>query len=80
MGYNVTPCNPLKVSRRLGTARRLHLQGSKISQANMLVSFLAYSSTLEMEVTCSYETSVDFQLTTRPYIPEDGTLKNMHIS
>jgi hypothetical protein len=24
-----------------------------------------------MEVTCSTETSIDFQQTTRPYIPED---------
>jgi hypothetical protein len=30
-----------------------------------LVTFLAYSSTLKVEVTCSSETSVDFQRTTR---------------
>jgi hypothetical protein len=29
-----------------------------------------------MEVTCSSETSVDFQGTTQCYIPEDGTLRN----
>jgi hypothetical protein len=34
------------------------------------------SSTLKMEVTCSFETSVDFQRTTRRYIPEDSTLHN----
>jgi hypothetical protein len=33
-------------------------------------------STLKMEVTCSSETSVDTQRTTRRYIPEDGTLHN----
>jgi hypothetical protein len=29
-----------------------------------------------MEATCSSETSVDFQRTTRRYIPEDGTRLN----
>jgi hypothetical protein len=40
----------------------------------MLVSFLAYSSTLNMEATCSSETSADFQRTTRHYIAEDRNL------
>jgi hypothetical protein len=40
-----------------------------------LVSFPNYSSTLKMEVTYSPETSVDFQRTTRSYIPEDRTLR-----
>jgi hypothetical protein len=30
-----------------------------------------------MEVICSYETSVDFQRTTRRYVPEDGTLHGL---
>jgi hypothetical protein len=39
-----------------------------------LVSCSAYySSTLKMETTCSSETSVDFQQTTRRYIPEART-------
>jgi hypothetical protein len=29
-----------------------------------------------MEAICSYETSVDFQRTTRRYAPEGGTLQN----
>jgi hypothetical protein len=33
---------------------------------------LAYSSTLKMEASCSSDTSVDFQRTTRRYITEDG--------
>jgi hypothetical protein len=33
-------------------------------------------STLKMEATCSRETSVDFRLTTRHYIPEHRTLHN----
>jgi hypothetical protein len=40
----------------------------------MLVSFLAYSSTLKMVVTCSSETSADFQQTAQLYIPEDRTI------
>jgi hypothetical protein len=40
-----------------------------------LVSCLAYSSTLKMEVTCFSETSVDFQRTTRRYMPGDTTLQ-----
>jgi hypothetical protein len=41
-----------------------------------LASCLAYSSTLKIEATCSSETSVDFQWTTRRYIPENRTLQN----
>jgi hypothetical protein len=40
----------------------------------ILVSCLAYSFTLNMEATCSSETWVDFQLTTRRYISEDRLL------
>jgi hypothetical protein len=41
----------------------------------MLVSCLAYSSTLMMEVTWFSEISVHSQQTTRRYIPEDRALK-----
>jgi hypothetical protein len=41
-----------------------------------LVSCSAYFSTLKMEAIYSSETSVDFQRTTRRYIPEDSTLHN----
>jgi hypothetical protein len=40
----------------------------------MLASYLSYSSTLKMEATSSSETSVEFQGTTRRYIPEDRKL------
>jgi hypothetical protein len=40
----------------------------------MLVSYLAYSVTLKMEVKYSSETSVDFQRTTQHYISEISTL------
>jgi hypothetical protein len=36
----------------------------------LLVSCLAYSSTLKMEATCSFEMSVDFQRITWRYFPE----------
>jgi hypothetical protein len=41
-----------------------------------LVSCLAYSSTLNMEATCSSETSGDFQQPTWRYIPEDTAVHN----
>jgi hypothetical protein len=37
----------------------------------MLVSCLAYSTTLEIEVALYSETSIDFERTTWRYIPED---------
>jgi hypothetical protein len=40
----------------------------------MLVSCLAYSSTLKNYLICSFETAVDIQRTTWRYIPEDRTL------
>jgi hypothetical protein len=40
----------------------------------MLVSCLAYSSTLKIEATCSFETSVDFQWTTQHYIQEASVI------
>jgi hypothetical protein len=42
----------------------------------MLVSWLAYFSTLKIEAKCSSETSVDFQRTTWRYMPEYRTLHN----
>jgi hypothetical protein len=45
-----------------------------LATCSMLDSCMAYSSNLKMEATCSFETSVDFQWTTRRYIPEDRTL------
>jgi hypothetical protein len=41
-----------------------------------LVSCLAYSSTLKMEVTCFQRMSLDFHRTTRRHIAEDRTLRN----
>jgi hypothetical protein len=41
----------------------------KTSVCYLLVSCLAYSSTLKTEATCSSEMSVDFQQVTPHYIP-----------
>jgi hypothetical protein len=82
--WDITPCSPMKVNRRSGGTYRLHLQGRRISWAKTqqslapaftLVSCSAYSSSLKTEAICFSETSVDFQLTTWYYIPEDGTLQ-----
>jgi hypothetical protein len=73
--WDIMPCSPFKVNRRFGGTCRHH-QLRRISlvlaPAFALVSCLA--STLKMKKTCSSETSVDFQRTTRCYIPEDGKL------
>jgi hypothetical protein len=69
---NITPCNPLLVDWRFGGT-----SADLLATCFMLVSFLAYSSTVNMEATCSSETSVEFQRTTRRYIPED---RDLHVS
>jgi hypothetical protein len=76
--WDITPCSPLKVNRRFGGTCRLHLQGrALLATCFALVSCFYYSSTLKMN-TRSSETSVDFQRTTRRYIPEDRTHHNHH--
>jgi hypothetical protein len=47
---------------------------SPLATSFTLVSCVAYSSILKIEATCSSETSVVFQRTTRRYIPEVKTL------
>jgi hypothetical protein len=46
----------------------------------MLVSFLAYSLTLNNEATYSSETSFDFQRITWRYIPEDKIIQGKFIA
>jgi hypothetical protein len=50
--------------------------GLCLPPAFTLVSCSAYSSTLKLEAIYSSESSVDFQRTTRRYMPADGTLPN----
>jgi hypothetical protein len=68
--WDITPCSSSKVNRRFGGNQR------SLLPFFTLVSCSAYSLTLKMEETYSSETSVDFQLTTRRYIPEDSALHN----
>jgi hypothetical protein len=72
-----------KVNRQFGEACRLHIQGrirnqvrNKLEEGSKktcltLVYCLAYYSTVEIEVICSTEPSIDFQVTTRRYIAEE---------
>jgi hypothetical protein len=60
--WDITSCIPLKVNRRFEGICRLYLQGRRISQARN-----------QGEVRWKAE-PVNFQRTTRRYIPEDRTL------
>jgi hypothetical protein len=78
--WDITQFSTLKVIGRFGGTCRYHPHGRRISQARALfatfftlVSFVAYSSTSQMEATCCSETSVDFKRAARRYIPEDRT-------
>jgi hypothetical protein len=61
---DMTPCSPLKVNRRFGGTRRLHLEGLRTSRARNQREHRWQS----LEAICSSETSVDFQRTTRCHI------------
>jgi hypothetical protein len=66
--WDITPCSQLNVNGRFGGIRRLHLQKSK-NNPSILPRW-------RLGAKYSSETSVDFQQTTRSYIPEDTTLHN----
>jgi hypothetical protein len=86
-------CSPLKVYRSSGETSCLHLQGWRLNQTiskhdggsqqsllvtcSMLDTNLDYSSTLKMKAICSSGTSVNFERTTRHFIPEGRTLHNL---
>jgi hypothetical protein len=71
---DITPHSPLIINWHFRWKYHPHHQGQEISQDKtdkaelatgfMLVSYLAYSSTLKTEMTFSSETSLDFQQTT----------------
>jgi hypothetical protein len=48
---------------------------SLLANCFMLVSCMAYFSTLKMETRCSSETSSDFHLTAERYVLDDATLQ-----
>jgi hypothetical protein len=66
---DVKPCSPLKVNQCFGRTS----SGSKKPGWQKVVNRAVDP---EMEATCSSETSVDFQRTTRRYIPEERILHN----
>jgi hypothetical protein len=60
VSWNIMPCSLLKQE-----------QSRQRATYSVLVSVLAYPSTLKMEVIYSSETSVDFEMTTRHYFSRD---------
>jgi hypothetical protein len=73
--WDVIPCSTLNVNGSFGEASPSSVSKNKLSlrllaHCFMLVSCLAYSSTLKVEAVYSFETSVHFQRTTRRYMPE----------
>jgi hypothetical protein len=66
---------PLSNSLHLSTE---HVNLQCTSSLSKVKSYYCNRSNLalKMEATCSHETSVDFQRTTRSYIPEDWNLHN----
>jgi hypothetical protein len=80
----VTPCSQVEDHRNFEATYRLYLQDTRLNQTRALfatcftlVLCLAYSSTMKMAITCTSETSADFQRTARRYIPQDTTLRNI---
>jgi hypothetical protein len=73
----ITHCSPLKISgfSEEHVASNFKVEGLTKQLDFMLVSCLAYSSTLKMVATCFSGTSVDFQQATGGYIPEVRILK-----
>jgi hypothetical protein len=68
-----------RVSMRMHTVHQVgHQMGSEqstlLAACFMLISCLAYSSTVNMKARCFSKTLVDFQWTTWRCIPEDRTL------
>jgi hypothetical protein len=61
--WNVTPDILVQVHRLFTEKRYLYFQGRSVNQVSfacfLLVSCLAYYSTLKMEAVCSSETSVN---------------------
>jgi hypothetical protein len=83
---DIQPSSLLKVNGSFGGTYRLHFQIRNIGQARnqleaskrfcfFMISLLDYSSPPKIEVTCSSETSVEFQQSLRRYIQETGTLQ-----
>jgi hypothetical protein len=76
--WGITPYSPLKIDRRFGQTRLLHLQGLLATSFHVGFLFGLFFDP-EIEATCSSEKSVDSQRTTRRYIPEDRSLHTWKI-
>jgi hypothetical protein len=74
--YSATRWVQISAPRLFAVFSQSLMQNRSSLPAFTLVSYLAYLTTLKMEATCSSEISVDFQQTTRRYIPEARTLHN----
>jgi hypothetical protein len=72
--WDIAPYILLKVIRSFGETYLLQLGDRIISRAFQQISCSDYTSTPKLEAICSSETSVDFQRTTRRYIPKYSTL------
>jgi hypothetical protein len=72
ISWDITPFSPLSVNRRFGGTYCLHLHSANHLLSRWFLAHLIFS-TLKMEAICSSKMSVDFQRTTRCYIPEDGS-------
>jgi hypothetical protein len=62
----------------------IHLPNSRfqcriLAACFMLVSCVAYFSTVKTEAICSFETSVHFHRSIRSYISDDTTLQNTEV-
>jgi hypothetical protein len=70
--------SPVNANRRFGGTCHLYFQGVTENQTRKQrevgIKLAACASTLKMEATCSYETSVDFLRTAWCYTSEDITL------
>jgi hypothetical protein len=73
--WDITLCSPLKINRRFGETCVQAKEETSIKQvaSRALIPVGLFFDT-EMKMTCSFETSVEFQWTKRRYIPDDGTL------
>jgi hypothetical protein len=69
---DILPCSPFKAKQHFRRKCYLNLMGLRVSQARNQHE----AGSKQTEVTCSSETSVGFQQTIQPYVPEDRTPVN----
>jgi hypothetical protein len=87
--WNVMPLSPTKLNPNICPTYLIHIQNRRTDLKRnqhepdsescavcfILISYLAYSSLLKTERIFSSETMINFNRTTRHYIPEDNTLE-----